>query len=175
MRTLLGIAGPAGVGKDTAANFLVEQYAFQRVGFADPIYAMLAAMGMPAPATREQKEAVDPVWGFSWRTAAQTLGTEWGRALDPDLWLKAAMRRCMSIDRAVISDVRFENEAEAIRKQGGTIIHMVGRASDLGDRSSHASEKLLQRHTLDEVVDNAGSIQELHTQLHNIMVRESYK
>ena len=34
---ILGLAGPRGGGKDTLADYLVEDYSFKRIAFADPI------------------------------------------------------------------------------------------------------------------------------------------
>jgi len=45
---VLGLAGQAGVGKDTVADHLVRAYGFVRVGFADALYAEVqAAYGLP--------------------------------------------------------------------------------------------------------------------------------
>lgn len=45
---LLGIAGPAGAGKDTVAAYLVERYGFIRLAFADPLRDELQrAYGLP--------------------------------------------------------------------------------------------------------------------------------
>ncbi len=168
MKTVIGICGPAGVGKDTAANYLCERHGFRRISFATPIYDMLAAMGFPAPATREEKEAVHPAWGFSWRHAAQTLGTEWGRSLDRDIWLRLLVRRIKedAWDKFVISDVRFENEAHTIRDNGGTLLHMSGRAADLGERASHASEvPVVFSPDHDFPIDNSYGVDILYAQL----------
>lgn len=169
MKTVIGLCGPAGVGKDTAADYLVKNHGFRRISFAAPIYDMLTALGFPPPATREEKEAIHPMWGFSWRHAAQTLGTEWGRSLDQDIWLKLLVRRIKDshTSKFVISDVRFENEARTIRDNGGRILHLHGRASDLGSRAKHASEVLVNfKDGEDWEIDNKGSIEDLHAELH---------
>lgn len=168
MKTVLGFCGPAGSGKDTAANYLVEYHGFVRISFAQPIYDMLDAMGFPAPATREEKEAINPRWGLSWRHAAQTLGTEWGRKLDQDIWLRILVHRIKDSkhDKFVISDVRFENEAHTIRDNGGRILHLTGRAADLGARANHASEALVKfKADEDWKIDNSQGIEDMHAQL----------
>lgn len=168
MKAVIGICGPAGVGKDTVADYLCKVHGFRRVSFAAPIYDMLTALGFPAPATREEKEAIHPMWGFSWRHAAQTLGTEWGRSLDKDIWLKLLVRRIKDSAHCkfVISDVRFENEAHTIRDNGGTLLHLSGRAADLGERANHASEvPVAVEEAYDWQVDNSGSMEDLYAEI----------
>lgn len=67
------------------------------------------------------------------RLALQTLGTEWGRRLYPNVWVDYAFSQIeqMSGDRFCISDVRFQNEVEGIRKNGGAILRILrGRAAE---------------------------------------------
>lgn len=80
------------------------------------------------------------------RHILQTLGTEFGRDLDPDIWVRQALLsaehvlggRCYDRtlgrgdgqaqnppEAVVVTDVRFRNEALAIKKLGGTVIRVV--------------------------------------------------
>lgn len=147
MSRLIGIAGRAGSGKDTAGSHLVEQHGFQQYAFADPIRAMLGALGaFPAAdlINRDTKEVVIDWLGKSPRQMAQTLGTEWGRELvHPQLWVLMAQRRWDAAKAAghslVITDVRFENEARWIRSQGGHVIGLDRPGVEVV--SAHASEQ----------------------------------
>lgn len=131
---LLGFTGPAGAGKDTAAAYLEEQYAFQTVALADPLRDMLGALLQHVDVDgawmveRALKELPVNVLGLSYRHLAQTLGTEWGRALRPDLWLRIAEYRVHRIleggDNAVITDVRFPNEAAWLAAAGGRLVRL---------------------------------------------------
>ena len=165
---IIGLAGKAGSGKDTVGDWMVEQAGFEKVSFAEPIYAALAAMGFPAPATREEKEAKIKGFDFSWRQAAQTLGTEWGRGLDKHLWLKIVESKLRSSNPIVVTDVRFENEALMIRKLGGYIIHIHGRGSFLGERALHTSENGLEVYPEDWTIENSGTLGELYETLSEI-------
>lgn len=72
------------------------------------------------------------------RYAWQVLGTEVGRMLYADVWVEYALRD-VSADRLVlVTDVRFPNEARAIRKREGKLIRCTYRQVD----SEHASEVL---------------------------------
>lgn len=126
MKTLIGITGKAGSGKDTVAGYLCTVYGFTRYGFADPIKQMLGKIGVDCWSPH-LKEVPVPWCGVSPRRMAQTLGTDWGRQLiHPDLWLLIAGQY---IDHhqehsVVIPDVRFENEVAWIRAQGGQVWHL---------------------------------------------------
>lgn len=146
---LIGIAGKAGSGKDTLASWLENRYDFRRYSFADPIKEMIATgLGIPLSDLydRKKKEEINPLYGVSPRVMAQTLGTEWGRNIVcDDIWLKATMQRMQheGTVRAVIADVRFDNEAQFIIDNGGVLVEIkrdgcngavgiVGHASEAG-------------------------------------------
>ena len=151
---IIGISGKAGSGKDTVADYLVQSYGFTKVSFASTLKNMLSAAGFPEPSNRDDKEKLIDGFDFSWRHAAQTLGTEWGRVcLDDDIWVKLTMRNLEPHRNYVFSDVRFPNEADAIRNIGH-IIHLSGRMVDLGNASQHTSEVPLEVKAEDAVIEN---------------------
>lgn len=170
---LIGITGPAGSGKDTAGEWIVSYFDFERYAIANPLKAALAAMGLPEPSNRDLKESPVPGFNFSWRRAAQTLGTEWGRGLDEDLWLKLAERhitqRMTAGKSVVVTDVRFENEAAMVRRLGGYVLHMTGRKAPLDGLESHQSEAGVKVARWDVVIDNSGSLTDLTDQLEGFM------
>ena len=170
-KMILGIAGPAGSGKDTVGAWFAEHYGFKRYAMASSLKAGMAAMGFPEPTDRALKEQPVPGFGFTWREAAQKLGTEWGRELDSDLWVKVAERQIReSKDSLVITDIRFENESAMIRRMGGTVIHLLGRKADLGENQQHASEAGVSISAYyDYIVDNSESLETLYEQLEGLM------
>lgn len=158
---IIGIAGKAGSGKNTVADYLTDNYGFKQVSFAETLKNMLSSAGFPEPKNREDKESIIKGFDFSWRYMAQTLGTEWGRScLGEDIWVKMAMKRLTYDLDYVFSDVRFENEALAIRKNG-LILHLVGREVDLGDNSRHVSENKLSVEDVDYEISNIGTKESL--------------
>ena len=85
----------------------------------------------------------------------QSLGTQWGRDLvDPGLWLRATMDQVDKIaDRfTVIDDVRFDNEAEAIRSRGGYVIEV--ERDGLRYDSTIPSETGVSVHLIDRTFAN---------------------
>lgn len=164
MSRLIGIAGRAGSGKDTAGSHLVEHHGFSQYAFADPIRAMLAALGaFPAVdlIDRDAKEKVIDWLGKSPRQMAQTLGTEWGRELvHPQLWVLMAQRRWEAAKAAgedlVITDVRFENEVEWFKANGGRVVGL--DRPGIAAVSAHASEQYDCLASADWVICNDDTI-----------------
>ena len=159
---VIGIAGHAGAGKDTAALYLVEKYGFVQASFADPIRSMALLMLEEAGidhrwlTERASKEARIPGLGISARALMQTLGTECGRSLHRNIWVRHMALRLglpgpdLSLrgtpaaqatpvhDRIVISDTRFPNEADWIHLIGGKVIRLHRRQA--GAVRPHVSE-----------------------------------
>jgi hypothetical protein len=160
---IIGICGAAGAGKDTVAARLEAAHGFWRLAFADPIYQMISAMtGLPVDALRDRtaKEALLPI-GKSPRELLQSLGTEWGRNMvSEDIWIRIALERASRRSRAVISDVRFDNEAEAILAAGGSVWRVVrpGVGCLVGQTASHSSERGVSGSLVAAEIVNDGSL-----------------
>ena len=97
----------------------------------------------------------------------QVVGTDFGRGeLGADVWLDAALARWRRLGSppAVVPDVRFPNEVDAIRRGGGLVFRVDrskgGRAD--GRDAAHASETALADVMVDGVVHNGGSLADLH-------------
>lgn len=161
---LVGLSGYAGAGKSTASAELVRM-GFQRRKFAAPLKGMMRALLLAQGADAAERERmiegdlkeVPTVYlnGQTPRWAMQTLGTDWGRALiSESLWADAAVRDVTG--NAVFDDVRFDNEADAIRSRGGVIIEV--RRHGVGPVNNHASERPPEP---DHIVFNDGSPDDL--------------
>lgn len=167
---LIGIAGVAGSGKDTVADFLKEHNNFKSVAFADPIRAGMRAMAglKDKHFQHPTKEFILPEFGKSPRQMMQTLGTEWARnSVHQDFWLIIAGKEVDKIHKqaynAAITDVRFENEAAWVRKNGGIIWHI--RRGGAGTEHVHASEAGIAFVEGDEEIDNNGTLEDLYRQV----------
>jgi hypothetical protein len=169
---IIGISGIARSGKDTLAKMLITEAGEAiHMSFAEPIRSFVAGLlGVPVADLLDGgfKEApLADLNGKSPRYLMQTLGTEWGREMvDPDLWVKVAKWRLDRLSNSltppklvVFSDVRFSNEAEMIRRAGGSIVHL--RRQSAGLSSIHASELGIPPHPIDRIITNDGALSEL--------------
>lgn len=143
---------------------LVRQLGFTRMSFAAPIKEALDAMFGWDPGMwqdREWKEETLDGFDFSPRILAQTLGTEWGRDLDPDFWIKALALRMYNGEatKITISDVRFPNEATWIRSHGGVVVDVTRPIANLV--ANHSSEDQLDFALIDHRLPNEGGVKEL--------------
>ena len=171
---LIGLTGYAGTGKDTVRDILQGE-GFAGFAFADPIRAMLRELltsnGISECYMDERALKESPIeqLGVSYRHMAQTLGTEWGRRLADDFWLRIARAylddmQAQGETHFCESDVRFVNEAQWVREQGG-VIWRIERPQALPVRT-HVSEAELYLFKADKTIDNSGSFDQLADQVH---------
>lgn len=165
MLHIIGIAGPAQSGKSTLSNEfrrLIEFRGgeFHEKPFAGPLKAMLAAINVSI--LEKDKNVVDARFGVSPRVLMQTLGTEWGRKINPDAWLNVWRSQLPTSGLVVVPDVRFENEAHAIREMGGILIHVTRPVTaDMLAVPAHASEAGIKRQKGDMVLHNDRGIEKV--------------
>lgn len=168
---IIGLTGLAGSGKDSVRAVL-QQHGYTGLAFADPIRAMLrellASAGISSMhmTARVLKEQPIPQLGVSYRQLAQTLGTEWGRALGADIWVRIATARMDEMlantfgpMQFVISDVRFPNEEALIRQRGGQIWHVL--RPGVAPVRAHESEAHAQAIAADYTILNNGTLEDL--------------
>lgn len=178
---IIGLSGYARSGKDEAAKGL-EFFGFQRVAFADKMREFLYVLNPLVMGTTEMpvrlKYVVDRYgwdgyketpWGKDMRELMQRLGTDCGREMLYDsVWVDAALDdyRTGKIRSAVISDVRFPNEAEAIKELGGFVVRVV--RPGVYPANGHESETALDFWDFDDRVLNNSTIEVLHERVANL-------
>ena len=171
---IIGIAGPARSGKDTAGDYLINTCGFTRLSFAQPLKDMVCALlGCDEKFIELNKDFHLSTCGYSPRELLQTLGTEWGRqTLHQNFWVDILEHKLNDLtDQAcegvVITDVRFENEADMIRRQGGIIVHV--SRSDAPIVAEHVSETGVRRQASDCLLENEGSIMDLYMKVNALV------
>ncbi len=171
---VVGFAGKAGAGKDTAAKALYP-LGYEKIAMAAALKSMVRNLldfqGVD-PHTVERmmegdlKEVENEyLGGKSPRVAMQTLGTEWGRELiSPTLWVDAVRRKIEAYPSVnfLITDIRFVNEAIMIRELGGTLIWIDRPNAETTQHAQHASETESAQFRCDHYITNGGDVDMLH-------------
>lgn len=201
---VVGLIGLIGSGKDTAADYLVDNMGFRRISFAGALKDAVAAVfgwdrelleGRTKQA-REWREQVDQWWAqrlglpkLTPRWVLQYWGTEVCRhGFHDDLWVACVENRLRQTDtNVVITDCRFPNEIAAIKNQNGIVANIcrgknpswydTALRANAGDKQAlkymnehvHKSEWAWVGTKFDAVVDNNGSIEELHVQIKSLV------
>lgn len=168
---LIGLAGRARSGKDTVAAHLIARHGYSRLAFADGV--------------RDVAYATDPIVStfnggydrlshyvdtYGWEGAKelpevrgllQRLGTDGVRTvIGPFTWVDLWGRKFrQSTGPVVVTDVRFPNEAEMLRRLGGAIARVV-RPGPVPTHE-HTSESAMDDHQADTHLINDGSVADL--------------
>ena len=142
---IVAFQGQAGSGKDTAAEHLSKEYGFKRISFADPLRSVCKTVfGLTNDELfdRQLKERELDRWPYiSPRQILQMVGTEMFRTHFPGVWINAFMKIARQHSNVVVADLRFPDEAEAVKNLGGVIIRVRALNSPYQTRfASHLSE-----------------------------------
>ena len=171
--SIIAFAGRKQSGKSTlctqVVNFIydLEQLEDQAViyNFADPLKnACMDILGLSFDqcyGTDDQKNELVNCYKdgnqMTARQVLQTVGTDFFRSIQHNVWADATIRRIQQDNPlvALIGDCRFPNEVEAVKKAGGTVIKLTRNLYN----SDHASETALDPENYDQsnfhlVVDN---------------------
>lgn len=178
---IIGFAGKKGSGKDMLGRYLINTYGYQRYAFGDSVKEICRHLfGFnDEQLYGDKKEEITNI-GITPREAFQKIGTDFGRKeihnMFPsininkgEIWIeqfKKHMEKNKS-SKYVITDVRFDNEAEIIREYGGLIIYIDSKYSNKKD--IHESEQIKVKH--DYIIHNNSSKEEIYEKLDNIISR----
>jgi hypothetical protein len=179
----IGIVGRARVGKDTAGAWLVDNRGYRRIGFADALKDAALTLdpviddGNVGYAFQAMRLS-ELVRGYGWERAKEIGDTrrvlqELGmsiRAIDSEFWLRAALKKVTEANEAgvpaVITDVRFPNEAESLRRAG---FHLVYIDRPGVPQLDHASEGALTAEDADFCITNSARVDDLYAEIELVM------
>ena len=158
-------------GKDTFFSIVAERIPARRLAFADELKSECAkACGVTIGQINEDKARFRPL--------LQWWGTEFRRNQDSEYWLKKMLVSLDALSDWVtvfVTDVRFENEAQLIRSQGGEIIRVIRtNHQETGGLVGHASEIEMEGITADYTVA-AENVQELRDAVNHWINRTQCK
>jgi len=186
---IIGLIGYMRSGKTTAAGFLETMHGFQRVSFKDALVAEMKenfpdllneiAVGngyhqiggvVPEPDIWELFKEKPPLM----RALMQNYGTEVRRKDDPNYWIKRWIEGSEIPGDIVVDDVRFKNEAEAVRARGGVLIRV--ERTDITSGGDHASETQMDGVVADYTISaGPGELDEIYKKIDIIYGQEKLK
>jgi len=194
---LIGLVGLKRSGKDTTADYLTKHYDFAKYSLADPMKKACKEIFLFSDEQLwgNDKERIDHRYGCSARRILQIFGTElfqyniyhhipefkipsrklwiyrfeqWYHNLMSDYAADYEMTGKYIVPNVVIADVRFEHEAEDIRKLDGIIVRVV--RYPLPDNSDqHASETELLEIEEDYTLYGMDNIPTLYKEIDKLM------
>lgn len=187
----IGLIGKMGSGKNTVADVLIRTHGYIPLAFATPLKEMvieadpLIACGAHNwNADRKfamqihLSDLLDNGMTFEEckreypevRRTLQRIG-QGARKVDPDYWVRALFTRALDIPESqpvVITDVRYPNEADALRTAGYTLVRItrpVNTSAGLTMAETramlHESETALDTYRADHTINNDGTLAEL--------------
>jgi len=181
--TIIGVSGCKRSGKDTIGKYLVNNHGFVRIAFADSLKdACKIIFGFSDEQVHgdEAKEVVDEYWEHTPREILQKVGTELFRDTLPsvcqniskDVWIRSVDRKIKNLQKLghnkfVITDLRFPNEAQFIKQNGGTIWKVSRNFKS--SQTDHQSEALIDDLPYDHLFDNSRTIDDLFENVENMI------
>lgn len=196
---LLGVCGRKRHGKDTIGEFLREGWDYTPIAFADPIKRIcMDIYGLSYDQCYggdEYKEVVDERWGLTPRYIMQRVGTEMGREVHKETWVRYCFEQ---IERArrrepvilhipakrgffpaassgvnasqwVVTDVRLPDEARAVQNRGGRVIKAIRPSLLQGAVDMHQTETCIDDIRADHLLLNDGGLAQLRARLSSYM------
>jgi hypothetical protein len=101
------------------------------------------------------------------REVFQFVGTEVGRAMDPEFWVKTLMNKIEFDTKKTakkplifVTDVRFDSEARAIRRTGGKVMLIIRKEGK--QVLPHASENGVHADLINVILNNDSDLDSLH-------------
>ena len=181
MIKLIGLAGKARGGKDAVGDYLSKTYGHKTFAMATPVKEACRVIfdWDDRHLHGHLKDALDPVYNVTPREAIQKLGTEFGRnMINNDMWTIKAEQKIKRHSRLVITDIRYNNEAELILENGGIIIDIKRRKSAralISGVENHSSEKGINPNLITDTATNNGSLDDLYKKIDDIILKHSHQ
>lgn len=168
LSTFLGVPEPP--DKESVVSFSVSQEDLMEMA-----HLLRLDSGVFIERFREQMKewCGQSCYTLPYRKLIQTVGTDICRALDEQVWIRRTMyeitmyKKYGGRNKFVVSDIRFDNEAEFIHNLLGSVWCVT---STRGEYDNHSSEKGIDEKYVSCIITNNGTLEELRES-----VKRAYK
>jgi hypothetical protein len=198
---IYSVSGKLGSGKDTVAKIIqdIEPGKWKIKKWAGKLKLVATMLtGVPVEMWEDQDfkyQKMTSEWGnMTYREFLQKLGTDGLReGLHKNVWVNALMADYFPISQCdregfiypnwLITDTRFPNEAEAVKKARGVSIlvrrpcaicgelgtHLATCGQQYLAQNQHPSETSLDSYSFDYTIDNVGTLEELEIKVKDLL------
>ena len=176
---------PINLAESTLKEYSINQWwlegesGWEQKGFADKLKEVASLLtGIPIEKFHDQDfklTNLPPQWNnhgmpMTVREFLQKLGTDALRdGLHPNTWVNALMSEYKPDSNWIITDCRFINEANAVKKENGIIV----RVNRMGivPVNNHSSETGLDGYEFDHVIENYGNFNDLVLKVQALLIK----
>jgi len=194
---IIGICGLIGSGKDTVAQYLIDNHNFVKISFADKLKDAVGVMfnwdrellDGKTDESRAWREQVDQYWTaetgrtITPRLVLQEFGTECMReGFFDGIWVSLTKQHILNNPKTnfVIPDVRFPNEAKMLYEINGEVWRVKRGVDpmwfriyqDVGvePKDVHPSEWAWAHTKFTQTIENNGTLEQLRNQVQDRLV-----
>lgn len=192
MTKIIAFAGRKQSGKTTSSDFVARTFISNMYGekakvynFADPLKKDICMniLGLTHDQCYGSDDHKNTLTNCIWenkrltaREVMQFVGTDLFRKLKNDVWVEATINKIFREKQnlAIISDCRFPNEVQAVKKVGGYIIKLTRDPY----HSDHESEMALDEENYDQtnfdlIIDNRSiSINDQNQMIYDFLIKK---
>lgn len=172
---IIAFGHKAQMGKDTAAGLTTEwlhEHEYEIKKFATKLKEFASSVVGVDPRWWEDNDfkntEVYPQWKTmtcqTWRDFLREVGQKM-KSINEDFWVNALISGHTPDSKWVISDLRFPNEAAAVRRLGGVLVNITRPGVPT---SNHESETALDGYPYDYYIVNDGSREQLAIKLYDL-------
>lgn len=167
---VIGICGKKFSGKSTVARLLSEATGYEVRSFADKLKDVCCVLSgctrldLEDYDFKENKLVPEYLEAYcgnadkpTFRAFLQHFGSEVMRGVNDNIWIDSTLGN--ECDNVIVSDVRFPNEAKAIKERGGIVIKVVRDSVDASDK--HQSETKIDEIVPDIIIENNSDLKAL--------------
>lgn len=173
---IIMLAGKAGSGKDTLANYLIDKYSYTRYAFADYLKKKVSyKYNIPIDKlhTQEGKRSNIEINGSVYKLRDLLIKEALDKRMDNEnYWVNIVLKEIKNNDirqnNIVISDFRYPNEYYTLNRYFSNIT-TINIIREISENIDDKSETSLDNFLFDYIIENNDTIENLYNHFDNII------